>query len=181
MMIMKEIECPSCSEMIPEDSLYCDMCGVKLLECINCSTIGCDEFCPECGKPMVSRKIGKGKTTDGGTTDGEDGFTTVGKRPKKLILKSRNGNVTLQPESEAIIGRNDSPYASALSDMNLISRRHGKFVKRGRDWYIVDFGSTNGTYVNDREVPPDTPVQFSVGDVVDIGTYLFDVVEVCED
>ena len=180
-MIMKEIECPSCGEMIPDDSLYCDMCGVKLLECINCGTVGCDEFCPECGKPMVSRKSVETKSKEGGSSGGEGGFTTAGKRPKKLILKSRKGNVTLQPESEAIIGRNDSPYAGVLSSMNLISRRHGKFVKRGRDWYIVDFGSTNGTYVNDREVSPNTLVKISVGDAVDIGTYIFDVVEVCED
>lgn len=178
---MKEIECPSCGEMIPDDSLYCDMCGIKLLECINCGTVGCDEFCPECGKPMVSRKSVKPKAKGGGSTDGGGGVTTGGRKSKKLILKSRNGDVTLQPESEAIIGRNDSPYAKALSIMNLISRRHGKFVKRGRDWYIVDFGSTNGTYVNDRAVPPNTPVKFSVGDAVDIGTYIFDVVEVCED
>lgn len=181
MIVMKEIECPSCSEMIPGDSLYCDMCGVKLLECINCGTVGCDEFCPECGKPMVSRKSVKVKTKAGGSTDGDDGFTTTGKRPKKMILKSRNGDVTLQPENEAIIGRKESPYAEALSSLNLISRRHGKFVKRGRDWYIVDFGSTNGTYVNDSEVPPNMPVKFSVGDAIDIGTYIFDVVEVCED
>ena len=159
---MKEIECPSCGQMIPDDSRFCDMCGVELLECINCGTLGTDNFCPECGKPMVARQ---------GTTDSDDDSG------KQLILKSRNGNITLQPEPDAIIGRNDSPYASALSEMNLISRRHGEFVRRGHEWYIVDFGSTNGTYVNNREVLPNTPVKIVPGDVVDIGTYIFDVLK----
>ena len=52
-----------------------------------------------------------------------------------------------------------------------------QFIKRGRDWYIVDLGSTNGTLVNDLELTPDNPVKLSIGDVVDIGTYIFDVIE----
>ncbi len=86
--------------------------------------------------------------------------------------------MTLVPEDEGIIGRGEGPYSRNLSGFDLISRRHGKFVRRGRDWYIVDFGSTNGTYVNDEEVPTDTPVKIKVGDVVDIGTFIFDVKEI---
>lgn len=183
---MKEIECPACGENIPDDSLYCDICGVKLLECINCGELGTDDFCAECGKPMVARRPDKVKphgveTTQRNSGSTGDGFTTVGSSPKKLLLKARKGNVTLRPENEAVIGRGDSPYAQTLMPMNLISRRHGKFVKRGRDWFIVDFGSTNGTLVNDVELEPNVPVKFRVGDVVDIGTYIFDVVEVCDD
>lgn len=173
---MKEIECPACGGKIPEDSLYCDMCGIRLLQCINCGTVGSDDFCPECGKPMVSRTADKNKASAPNPKE-NDGFATIGKAPKQLVLRLRKGNVVLLPENEAIIGREDSPYAEALASMNLISRRHGKFVKRGREWYIVDFGSTNGSYVNDIEVQANTPMKFSVGDVIDIGTYIFDVVE----
>lgn len=184
---MKEIECPGCGERIPDDSKYCDMCGVMLLECINCGTIGTDDFCPECGKPMVSRKSvnfsvsDKDETSktknDKKTEPKVDGNTTIGGQRPTLCLKSRDGKIILRPENDAIIGRREGPYVSDLSDMNLISRRHGKFVRRGRDWYIEDFGSTNGTYVNDHEVPFGTPVKISPGDVVDIGTYIFDVLE----
>ena len=183
---MKEIECPSCGEMIPDDSKYCDQCGVELLECVNCGTLGTDDFCSECGNPMVSKGKARSKTdttikprqemnqprNDGGTTIGGGG-----RGRKNLVLRPRNGNFILQPENEAIIGRKDSPYAQFLIDFNLISRRHGKFVKQGRDWYIVDFGSTNGTLVNDEELKPNVPMKFQAGDVVDIGTYLFDVIE----
>ena len=182
---MKEIECPSCGELIPDDSRYCDQCGAELLECVNCGAIGTDDFCAECGKPMVS----KGKTANKSDATvkprkEEDilidiGNTTIGGRnaTKNLILKARKGNFILRPENEAIIGRKDSPYEQLLVDLNLISRRHGKFVKQGRDWYIVDFGSTNGTLVNDVELQPNVPMKFKAGDVVDIGTYIFDVIE----
>ncbi len=165
---MNQIECPACGEMIPEDSKYCDQCGVELLECVNCHTLGTDPFCAECGKPMIARK-------PGGTTSGGDTKEDV---EKTIALKARSGGLILKLEPEAIIGRQDSPYASLLAPLTLISRRHGKFVKRGGRWFIIDFGSTNGTYVNDKEVPANTPVAFSPGDAVDIGTYVFDVIEI---
>lgn len=183
---MKEIECPSCGELIPDDSKYCDQCGVELLSCVNCGALGTDDFCPECGKPMVSRnQIQKNpdvtiKPRQDTNEIKNDGQTTVGgpgRSRKNLVLKARKGNFIILPEHEAIIGRKDSPYEQLLSDCNLISRKHGKFVKQGRDWFIVDFGSTNGTLVNDVELQPGVPMKFREGDVVDIGTYIFDVIE----
>ncbi len=181
---MKDIECPACGKMIPDDSKFCDQCGVELLECIKCGALGTDSYCEECGSPMVARKGDKvtvkkvEEDPKKGNDDNDDGNTTIGGRRKKIVLKSRIEGVTLTPEDEAIIGRGEGPYSRNLSGFGLISRRHGKFVRRGRDWYIVDFGSTNGTYVNDEEVPTDTPVKLKVGDVVDIGTFIFDVKEI---
>lgn len=186
---MKELECPSCGELIPDDSKYCDQCGVELLECVNCGALGTENFCSECGKPMISKgKSGNKSENKPHVTvkpQKEEeilidiGNTTIGGRNavKNLILKARKGNFILRPENEAIIGRSNSPYEHLLSDCNLISRKHGKFLKQGRDWYIVDFGSTNGTLVNDVELQPNVPMKFQAGDVIDIGTYIFDVIE----
>ena len=162
---MKELECPACGEKIHDDSLYCDMCGAELLECVACGTLGVDPFCPECGHPMIARKVNA------------EGQKTTGSRTKRILLKLRNGDVSIIPEDEALIGRKESRYAELLKDLPLISRRHGKFVLRDGIWHIIDFGSTNGTYINDREVPANTPVKFEKGDKVDIGTYIFDVQE----
>ena len=188
---MKEIECPACGEMIPDDSRYCDMCGTELLECINCGTLGTDQFCAECGKPMVTRKGVTGQSEPNRKTPPQAGSgtspkpnpqsdinTTIGGRRKELVLKARRGNFILRPEDGAVIGRmKDTPYHHLLADCDLITRIHGKFVKRGRGWCIVDSGSTNGTLVNDVELEPDVPRPFAAGDVIDIGTYLFDVIE----
>lgn len=163
--------------MIPGDSKYCDMCGVELLECINCGALGSGTFCAACGKPLVARNPDKQQKKEPAPTPPGGGHTTAGGRPKKLVLKSRRGGIRLVPEDQAVIGRGDGPYKDILDDCGLISRRHGQFMKRGRSWYIMDFGSTNGTLVNDDELNPNTPVKFGPGDVVDIGTYVFDAVE----
>jgi two-component system, cell cycle response regulator len=34
-----------------------------------------------------------------------------------------------------------------------VSRRHAHFERRASDWYVVDDGSTNGTYVNEEQIP----------------------------
>ena len=34
-----------------------------------------------------------------------------------------------------------------------VSRRHAHFEARTGRWFIVDDGSTNGTYVNDEQIP----------------------------
>lgn len=193
---MKEIECPSCGEMIPEDSKYCDMCGVELLACVSCGAIGTDNFCAECGSPMVSRRT---LSSDSATSpssapetvkDTADVHTTVARqrcatgqdadvhstgRSAVPRLRFRDGNLVITPRDGAVIGRQDGEYADRLRDFDLISRRHAKFVKQGRNWCLVDLGSTNGCFVNDTELKPDVPVPFKKGDVVDIGTYLFDV------
>jgi diguanylate cyclase (GGDEF)-like protein len=36
-----------------------------------------------------------------------------------------------------------------------VSRRHAHFERRGNEWYVVDDGSTNGTYLNEEQVPRD--------------------------
>ena len=183
---MKYIECPECFEDIPEDSRYCDMCGVELLECVNCHSLGTEPFCSECGRPMISRTAssgGESKQTqtaaDPGTTiiDGTDTGTTVGGRRKTLVLKARKGGFILTPEDGAVIGRTEGEYSDLLGSCNLISRRHGKFLILGRDWHLVDLGSTNGCLINNVELKPMVPMKFKAGDVVDIGTYIFDAIE----
>jgi diguanylate cyclase (GGDEF)-like protein len=37
-----------------------------------------------------------------------------------------------------------------------VSRRHAHFERRNAAWYVVDDGSTNGTYVNEEQIPRET-------------------------
>jgi pSer/pThr/pTyr-binding forkhead associated (FHA) protein len=52
----------------------------------------------------------------------------------------------------------DDPFASA---------EHAVLTFRGRDWYVEDLGSTNGTYVNGTPVDGVAPLGF--GDEIQIG------------
>lgn len=177
MTAMKMIECPDCGDLIPDDSHFCDQCGAEILACVNCGALGTDDFCEKCGKPMVARKDYSAKTSKG-DVGGDDGGTTVGSpRQKKIYLKAHDGGFMLTPQDGAIIGRKDSPYANDLKELGNISRLHGKFLRQGRDWALVDLGSTNGSLINDVMLVANMPMKFKAGDVIDLGTYLFDVIE----
>ena len=68
-----------------------------------------------------------------------------------------NGGVTLGRAAGADI-RVDDPFASSA---------HARVFPRGRFIYIEDMGSTNGTYLNGRQLK--RPQQLSVSDSIRIG------------
>lgn len=189
-MIMADLKCPACGELILDDSKYCDMCGIELLQCLNCSTLGTpdDLFCPDCGKPMISRKtVMETKPPVGISPVPEEKMDIHGtgrsarrRSAKKIVLKYQGGGIDIVPEDGAIIGAKNGPYQSQIARLpeNFVSRKHGRFECKNGQWYIVDLDSTNGCAVNDVLSKPNEPMPFNPGDVVDIGTHLFDVVEV---
>jgi len=56
-------------------------------------------------------------------------------------------------------------------DGDSVSRRHAHFERRNDAWYAVDDGSTNGTYVNERQIPEG--VQLSNNDRIQVGPTIF--------
>jgi serine/threonine-protein kinase len=50
-----------------------------------------------------------------------------------------------------------------------VSRRHAHIVRARNGYFIVDLGSSNGTYVNDRLLPPQRPRLLRNGDQITIG------------
>ncbi len=56
---------------------------------------------------------------------------------------------------------------SIVIDDPFASTEHAVLTFRGRDWYVEDLGSTNGTYVNGNRVDGVAPLGF--GDEVQIG------------
>jgi two-component system, cell cycle response regulator len=48
-----------------------------------------------------------------------------------------------------------------------VSRRHAHFERRGNDWYVVDDGSTNGTYLNEEQIARDAVL--GNGDRIKVG------------
>jgi diguanylate cyclase (GGDEF)-like protein len=56
-------------------------------------------------------------------------------------------------------------------DGDSVSRRHAHFEQRNESWYAVDDGSTNGTYVNERQIPEG--VQLRNNDRIQVGPTIF--------
>lgn len=61
-----------------------------------------------------------------------------------------------------------SVKADIFLDDVTVSREHVQFVRDGKDFYVRDGGSLNGTYVN-REIV--TEAKLNAGDEVQIGKY----------
>lgn len=56
-----------------------------------------------------------------------------------------------------------------------VSSRHAEIRSDGRDWVVVDLGSTNGTWLNDKRLSPEVPRLLRGGDVIELGHYLLRV------
>ena len=56
---------------------------------------------------------------------------------------------------------------SIVVDDPFASTEHAILTFRGRDWYVEDLGSTNGTYVNGNRVDGVSPLRF--GDELQVG------------
>jgi type VI secretion system FHA domain protein len=52
-----------------------------------------------------------------------------------------------------------------------VSSKHARIEKGGGAWRIVDLGSTNGTYLNERRLEAQTPTPLKNGDVISIGLF----------
>ncbi|MFW6182067.1 MAG: FHA domain-containing protein [Spirochaetota bacterium] len=103
---------------------------------------------------------------------------TVYKRGEKgrkvsRSLKTRTAKLTFKNRSISItrlisIGR-DPGNDVVLAGDPLVSRRHALIEKEGDRCFIMDKGSTNGTYVNNNPIPRAERVEIRSGDVITIG------------
>jgi len=66
------------------------------------------------------------------------------------------------------VGR--APASDIVLDEQFVSSTHARLVPRGQFYYVEDLGSTNGTYVNDREV---TEAQLKLDTRLRIGETIF--------
>src|SRR5262245_27295395 len=71
---------------------------------------------------------------------------------------------------ELTIGR-DPRNNSVVVDLDNVSRRHARVSLRDGLHVVSDLGSTNGTWLNDREVREATPLRS--GDKVQVGGSIF--------
>ena len=97
--------------------------------------------------------------------------STVGKRLKRLkkreTLELLYQGKTIAITAQITIGR--SRKNNIYVNDNLASRNHALVQKVKSAYYIKDLDSTNGTSVNDEQIPRGKYVRLYKGDVVKIG------------
>lgn len=82
-------------------------------------------------------------------------------------LLNRQSQALVQPQKTWLIGRDGGQVSLAVRDKRL-SRRHAAIQYQHNDFYLVDLGSTNGTFVNGERIRHQTPLRD--GDRIRLGS-----------
>lgn len=93
-----------------------------------------------------------------------------------LVVASgvHKGKVIVLPETQFVIGRDADCQLRPASPS--ISKKHCKFFTRDNQLWVIDYGSTNGTIVNDEPLAANTETMLNHGDNVKVGPLDFGVV-----
>lgn len=97
--------------------------------------------------------------------------SNLGKRLDKIRKKesrclSYKGNV-VPLVTKITLGRNENN--DVIIDDPLASRNHAVIQKINNNYFIKDYNSTNGTFVNEKEIPKDKYLKLKKNDVIRIG------------
>jgi len=199
--------CPNkiCKQEIPDDSCFCDQCGVHLLRCDKCGFIGTGKFCGNCSGPMSAiqppastSSAPTGKTPSAPAPSApasatpspsapatsapapaapSSAATVVVSLPAEKIILCHTDGWNIQIANGDVLGRTNGPHATALGKFPVISSNHAKVTRLNNEWFITDLNSTNKTFVNGAKLEPNVPVKIKQNDVVVLANVTFTVRE----
>ena len=164
-------QCSECSEEYLDGALFCDECGASLLQKRDILEIVDtpipDVVCSETPTRPLDYRLGFGIKAD----------------RIIFVIPSTGRRMKLDLSREISIGRVDSrqgiwPEVDLTLDRGAdsgVSRRHALVRNSDEGVLLVDLGSTNGTHVNDKRLPPEQPHLISNGDSVRFGQLLVQI------
>jgi len=94
--------------------------------------------------------------------------------PPVVVLRSRDGRFAVEVDGYRVFGRSDFAWHPLAG---YISRRHFAVKRVDGPYYIVDLGSTNGTFVNGVDIRGRGLYPLRRGDVVNVAGVVELVVE----
>lgn len=130
-------------------------------------TVGSTRLCPRCSNSCRS----------GARFCPACGFSLLGVTPALLRLTQPYGfhwERPLPKDQPMLIGRTAGAGMSGLDlsfydKDNTISRNHASIAVAGAGYILMDLGSKNGTRLNGRPVPSNTPTPLHNGDFIQLG------------
>ncbi len=78
-------------------------------------------------------------------------------------------------KNEMLIGTKADAVNAVIPFNKMISRRHCKFIRHREGYCIMDVGSLNGTYINQKRIPPNQPFPIKRGDSVRLADSEFQI------
>ncbi|MCI7565963.1 MAG: FHA domain-containing protein [Treponema sp.] len=188
--------CPSkiCKCEIPDDSLFCDQCGIRILKCEKCGAIGISKFCGKCGGHMVfqeaSETVPEQRKPEQSTPVPPvpsvqpvppvqpAGTVIIDVNPAiaPVLELHNNDGWSITPKHGNILGRTTGEFAAELGKYPVISSRHAQITLKDKNWYITDLNATNKSYLNNVQIQPDVPTKLNNNDVLVLANVTFVVV-----
>jgi pSer/pThr/pTyr-binding forkhead associated (FHA) protein len=95
---------------------------------------------------------GRRRPLDDGEGGRRDGALPSGVHPQLVVVAAmgREPGTAFEIHDEAILGR--APTSDVQIEDAFASSAHARVFPRGQSMYIEDLGSTNGTYLNERQL-----------------------------
>ncbi len=126
------MQCPQCSETIPQDASFCPSCGADLEHEPTITYVPLQDE-PHPDHPSLSRE-------EASHLPEVEGFALV------MAKGDRSGTTWVLPAGVTTVGRH--PDNDIFLDDITVSRHHCRFISGPQGLEVEDSGSTNGTYVN---------------------------------
>ena len=163
------IKCPVCQTEHPENTLFCHECGSYLLEGNRKET-----------DLLAVAEVTGMEREETSEAPGEGVTSPLG---LKLTILDSGRDVEVPLTKEVNIGRLDPssawfPEVDLTSDGGLgkgVSRYHAKITRRGREVFIEDLGSVNGTFLTRKKLTPYLSQALKNGDELQLGTLILRV------
>lgn len=194
--------CPICNTQNEEGAVFCDQCGgslapagrggaaVSAAEANTCPVCGAavvsgDAFCDGCGAALGGALPAQAATAAAvqpapAPAPALAGAPVGGHSGEAQIVAANGQRVVLAGKSSYLIGRED-PVSGIFPEVDTtrsdgdaagVSRRHAEIVQQGGQWFLLDLNSTNGSFVNNQRVSPNTRHPLQPGDQIRLGKWV---------
>jgi len=155
--------CPNCKHTNLEGAVFCEECGSQLVgKDLVTQTIDTGQILDE-PEPAISTKafhIQAAEDTWGNLHMLDTGQVMPLSGRREFTLGRTSEGQPIMPDIDL------SPYQAFSSG---VSRMHAILKSDGRQAFVMDLGSANGTYVNGRRLAANAEEPLKHGDVLSLG------------
>ncbi len=172
---VQKVVCPRCNNIIPKGMTYCLDCGTKILEQRTQKRSAI--YDPAGGNSYVSSGFNQESCQDLSYNDVYQ--SSVEKSPNLpkeqvnpfsdsilkgiYLVRKKNGEKIPINKTRFLLGKDKQHCDYSIIGNTAISRAHAEIISYNNHYFIVDKNSTNKTFVNDSEIPPDANIEIWSG------------------
>ncbi len=161
------LTCPSCHSQQYNGTIFCPICGVSFLA---------EDRRRDTTSALGSRPVSRPVMPPPAPA----APVPLSERELRGTVLNNGRRIKLPLQVPILIGRADSARAF-YPDLDLsndggyeagVSRRHARIALTNAEAYVEDLESSNGTFVNNRQLSPRTPQVLKPGDEVRFGSLI---------